>query len=179
LHEELNESKINLQDKLSRELMIWNDVKNYLLAEYIAYYCNSLITMTTGIIGSKSNNKSIIVTCTLHKSSSAINLQQSYENNSVPLKLSRRLSAVRHYKNCNDALQTVVRNKSVNLHEEIPFRQILKRNFHYDESVEDGDENEEECSEDALYYEESQKIIENNGTNYIKSDKTDETEYWL
>ncbi|CAI2162177.1 2959_t:CDS:2 [Funneliformis geosporum] len=31
-----------------------------------------------------------------------------------------------------------------------------------DESVEDGDENEEECSEDALYYEESQKIIENN-----------------
>ncbi|CAG8553649.1 12048_t:CDS:2, partial [Funneliformis mosseae] len=40
-YEELDEIKneaINLQEKLSRELMTWNDVKNHLLAEYMAYY---------------------------------------------------------------------------------------------------------------------------------------------
>ncbi|CAI2181893.1 7684_t:CDS:2, partial [Funneliformis geosporum] len=111
----------------------------------------------------ETDKESITATRPLRKSSSAINLQQSYENNGVPPKLNRRLSVNLHeggpflildntphpslrkcsstsnlqqsYKS-NDAslelkrsLTTVVRNKSVNLHEEIPSSTNPKKKF--------------------------------------------------
>ncbi|CAG8553663.1 12049_t:CDS:10 [Funneliformis mosseae] len=57
--------------------------------------------------------------------------------------------------------------------------EFLKNIPRDDETAEDGDESEEENAEDTFNYDESQKIRQNNGNNYIKSDETDETEYWL
>ncbi|CAI2170001.1 16549_t:CDS:10 [Funneliformis geosporum] len=195
-YEELDEIKneaINLQDKLSRELMTWNDVKNYLLAEYMAYYLQFTDNGTDfpDLLLNIENEESNMLPDETDKNGDEWTIvgEEKLKNQSIwdqwinGVDIRRREQLVQAiYRNQNAIEKNISKKgKGRDDQNERPnnMYEFLKNVPRDDESVEGGDESEEESSEDAFNYEESQKIIQNNGTNNIKNDETDETEYWL